>query len=213
MNEELTLGAIARLKSLPFGSTRLNGPHGGAPFSLVLLTSDKGDDRGLMTLLSDWRRTHEDWFLAVFPVTVDGTARWYRERLIDARDRLLFMIEAGGEYIGHVGLFRFDFTDGSCEIDNIVRGSDRRPGVMEPAIRLMMAWGRRELGVANYRLQTFSNNTRAQRLYVKLGFQETGRKPLVRVVDGDRSEWVDAPAGSDPIERYNLYMSLVGNDE
>jgi len=213
MNKESTLATIARLKSLPFGSTRLATSHRDAPLSLVLLTSDKGDDRELLTLLSDWRRRHEDWFLAVFPVTVDGTARWYRDRLILAPDRLLFMIEAGGEYLGHVGLFRFDFADGTCEIDNIVRGSDRLPGVMEPAIRLMMAWGRRELGVTGYRLQTFSNNERAQRLYTKLGFRETARAPLVRVVDGERSEWVDAPAGRGPIERYNVFMSDAGADE
>jgi RimJ/RimL family protein N-acetyltransferase len=213
MNRERTLAAIARLKHLPFGSTRLAVNHRDEPLSLVLLTSDKGDDRELMALLSDWRRTHEDWFLSVFPVTVDRTARWYRERLIESPDRLLFMIEAGDGFIGHIGLFRFDFADGTCEIDNIVRGSDRLPGAMEPAIREMMAWGRRELGVAGYRLQTFSNNERARRLYEKLGFRETGRTPLALVVTDEGREWVDAPAGQGPAVRYNVFMSWTENDE
>ena len=75
----------------------------------------------------------------------------------------------------------------------------------------MMKWGREELGIKNYALQTFSNNTRALNLYNRLGFKEVRREPLVMVENGDRKEWVH-PEGAykkNEIDRFNIHMELI----
>jgi RimJ/RimL family protein N-acetyltransferase len=206
MDREAVLRKIAELKRLAFGSTRLAGGHGGERFELVLLTADRSSDMELMRLLSAWRQKHEEWFPAIFKVTDEGTARWYRSQLIDSPDRLLFLIGSREKPLGHVGLFRFDFSDGSCEIDNIVRGEPDLPGVMGPAIEAMMAWGERELGIKAFKLQTFGDNVRSLNLYRRLGFHETARDLLVRRQSGDRTEWVEGEAVPGAVVRYNVHM-------
>lgn len=206
MDKETVIRAISGLKQLPFGSTRLAGEHGGERFELVLLTADRSSDMELMRLLSAWRQKHEQWFPAVFKVTVEGTARWYRSQVIGTPDRLLFLTVARGRSLGHVGLFRFDFSDDTCEIDNIVRGEPDLPGIMGPAIQAMMAWGERELGIKGFKLQTFGDNARSLKLYERLGFRETARNPLVRKESGDRVEWVEGPAVPGAVLRYNVHM-------
>ena len=212
MDKESTHRKIAELKNASFGSTLLRGEHGGTTFSLVLLTADKASDLELMRLLSDWRSAHEQWFQAIFKITVEGTARWYRNQLIETPDRLLFLVESAGRYLGHAGLFRFDFGDDSCEIDNIVRGAAGRPGIMEAAIEVMMAWGERELGIRGYRLQTFADNARALKLYERLGFREISRKPLVSKQSGERIEWVEGEAAPGAAVRFNVSMRRVVQD-
>jgi RimJ/RimL family protein N-acetyltransferase len=213
MDRELVLRRIAELKRLAFGSTRLTGEHGGECFSLVLLTEDQASDTRLMELLSAWRRMHEQWFPATFKVTIEGTALWYRAGVIDAPDRLLFIVEGPGGYLGHVGLFRFDFSDGTCEIDNIVRGNRGLPGVMGPAIAMMMAWGEREFGIQGFRLQTFADNERALRLYERLGFRETARNPLARKQSGERVEWLEGQDVPGAVVRYNVHMLRRVSDD
>lgn len=212
MDKDRVLAEIARLKHLPFGSTRLEGNHARKRFALVLLTADKAADVELMSLLADWRREANKSYAKSFTVTLEGTARWYRINLIDAPDRLLFLIEAEKRYLGHVGLFRFDFADASCEIDNIVRGEEGLPGIMASSCRLMMDWGARELGIRLYHLQSSSVNTRATALYERLGFHETERVPVVLQTSADGPEWVEAPEHSGPAERYRISMEREAGD-
>ena len=88
------------------------------------------EDQEIIRLCAKWRKQHEDWFPARFTVTVDGTARWLKNGVVETPDRLLFMISVNEAYLGHVGLFRFEFDDEDCEIDNIVRGEAGYPGLM-----------------------------------------------------------------------------------
>jgi RimJ/RimL family protein N-acetyltransferase len=187
----------------------LNCLHGQQPYSLVLLTAEHAEDKKIIELLSKWRKQHEWWFPAQFNVTEEGTAKWLRNQLIDAPDRILFMIKTDDEYLGHVGLFRFNFEEKSCEIDNIVRGEHKIPGIMGNAIVNMMKWGRKALGLRGYELQTFSDNDRSLALYRKLGFSEVKRVPLIPLKGKDRVDWVDAPESySGSVERYNVFMVL-----
>jgi RimJ/RimL family protein N-acetyltransferase len=119
------------------------------------------------------------------------------------------MVRLDDRYIGHIGLFRFHFAERRCEIDNIVRGETGCPGIMGEAIRKMMEWGRSELGLEGYELQTFSDNQKSLNLYHRLGFVEARRVPLQRIEKADRVEWVETTGeGLAPISRFNVYMEL-----
>lgn len=190
-------------------NTKINAVFGSVRYSLILLSESHVSDTRLIKLLASWRRMHERWFPAVFPVTLHGTRGWLRDKVIQEPDRILFMIKIKNHYIGHIGLYRFNFRNNSCEIDNIVRGIDEYPGIMANAICRMMRWGRTEFGITTYELTTTSDNKKALNLYQKLGFTEVKRIPLIRIAKPDRIEWQNAPKTySGTIKRYNVVMKL-----
>lgn len=208
MKEEV-IKKIKDLKNKKYGETVIKGSLDGHDYALYFLTSDCSEDAAIMELLSAWRKKHEFWFAAQFEVTVERTTSWFKEKVIGADDRLLFIIKIGDKYIGHIGLFRFDFNKASCEIDNIVRGEDGFPGVMGDAISHMMDWGRKKLGLKSYTLQTTSDNLRAIKLYESLGFEESKRVPLVYVEKEGQKEWIPAPDNYvEEVKRYDVFMYL-----
>ena len=205
------LRKIEALKHRFFGAVKIEGTFGGSSYALLLLADGCEKDPEIVSLLARWRKKHESWFPAIFQVSVEGTARWLKNQVVETPDRLLFMIRVDGRYMGHVGLFRFHFDQRRCEIDNIVRGEDGFPGIMEEAIRKMMEWGKAELGLQGYELQTFSDNQKSLRLYRRLGFAEVRRVPLQRLEKEDRIEWVEISGDGTPsVARFNVYMELSG---
>ena len=210
--EKEVLSKISSLKAGRFGDARAEGVLDGVWYEILLLTDDRADDVKIIGLLGKWRKENEDFFLSRFEVTFDRTLSWYRKHLQDKPDRLLFIIRSESGYIGHVGLFRFDFARRSCEIDNIVRGEKSNPGIMGAAILSMMKWGKETLGLEGYTLKVLGDNDRAIRLYKKLGYEETGRIPL-RLINGkDGPEWTEAPEDTTgKPERFFSVMTFKGN--
>lgn len=185
---------ILRFKKMPFGSVKVAGNSRGSGFEILLLTAGAGSDE-MIDLLGRWRKENEAFYLSQFPVSRERTAKWYKNHLIDLPDRLLFIIRSGGTYVGHVGLFRFNYESRACEIDNILRGERSHPGMIGDAILTMMKWGRDELGISGYALKVLGDNQRAIRLYLKLGYVETARVPLLLAQGKDGPEWQETPAG------------------
>lgn len=203
------LDKIKRLKNKKYNEVFIEGNFHNNKFRLLLLTYDSVLNIPIIRLLSKWRKKNEFWFLAIFKITTNGTQIWLKERVMDVPDRLLFMIKVKNQYIGHVGLYRFNFNKNFCEIDNIMRGKPLYPGIMKEAIKKMMEWGKKNLNLKSYELETFLDNERALRLYQKLGFRENKRIPLIQREKGDRKEWV--PSSKDyqgKIIRYNVIMKL-----
>ena len=135
--------------------------------------------------------------------------------MIRALDRILFFVsdlsKIPSQHLGHVGLFRFNWEERSCEIDNIVRGrDDLLPGVMTPAVRALDHWAFQELGVRTLYLRVLADNERAIRLYERCGYQPIKRIPLIKQVGIDRVDWIEAPETTEPAERYFLQMKLEG---
>jgi len=205
--QEKLLTVIKEMKHKKFGSVTIGADLKGLPYKIILLSADCAEDRGLMETVGRWRKKNEMWFLSQFPVTVERTTCWFKDKVTAVPDRLLFIIKVGDEYIGHIGLFRFEFYKASCEIDNIVRGETKYPGIMGDAILHMMKWGIGALGIKEYTLKVLSDNERAIRLYNKIGYAETGRIPLIQVQGKDGLEWTEAPQGySGEIKRAYVVM-------
>jgi RimJ/RimL family protein N-acetyltransferase len=208
-NRNNVLRKIYELKHSKFRDIIIDGHCRNMPYSLLLITADRVVDQGIIELLAKWRKRHETWFPAQFKVTIEGTAQWLKNKVINEPDRLLFLIQIDGAYIGHIGLYRFEFEHRSCEIDNIVRGEPTLPGVMKMAINDMMMWGTENLNVQKYALQTFSDNDKSLKLYDRLGFREILRVPMHRTEGDDRIEWKECRENnSGTAERYNVYMVL-----
>lgn len=197
-----------------FNELIINCNHNDLSYELIMMTAECEKNLELMALLGKWRKENEEWFPAQFNVTLEGTCKWFINGVIGTEDRLLFLIKVADEYIGHVGLFRFNFEKKTCEIDNILRGVSKYPGIMESAIHHMMNWGKDTLGLKGYTLQTSSDNERALTLYKKMGFVEIQKEPLIKKCFADRNEWVIAPPNYDKkIERYNLIMVQKDSNE
>jgi RimJ/RimL family protein N-acetyltransferase len=208
------LNKINKLKHEDFAKIVINCNFNNFQYNLMLLTADCAHNRNLMELIGSWRKKNEMWFLSQFKVTTERTTKWFEERVIGTPDRLLFIINANEKYIGHVGLFRFDFENKTCEIDNIVRGEPDYPGIMGNAVLCMMKWGENKLDIKNYSLKVLSDNEKARRLYERLGFIEISRIPLIPVMGKDGLEWVEAPDGYDKgINKYYIVMKLVKNNK
>lgn len=162
--------------------------------------------------LAVWRKKYEKWFPAQFKVTVGGTRVWLKERLLNTKDRFLFMIESpSGQPIGHVGFFRFDFKNRACEIDNVIRGESDSPGIMTYSLNALINFAKNILGVKDLYLEVFQDNKKAIALYKRCGFKEIKRVPLKKVVGKDRISWIEVKGlKKNNAERYNSYMKLEG---
>ena len=206
----MTLARIKEFKHAAFGKTTIECSLNDFNYQLLLLTSECGNDRQLMDLIGKWRKENEIWYLSQFPVTVERTIKWFNDKLIETPDRLLFIIKTDKGYIGHLGLFRFDFNRKNCEIDNILRGEPEYPGIIGNAIINMMKWGRDYLKLGGYSLKVLSDNERAIRLYKSLCFKEIKRIPLIQVQGKDGLEWIEAPDGYDKEARkYYVVMEVI----
>ena len=200
---------ILQLKNNTFPKICVKGLYLNTDYNLTLLTKEADKNKKIIQLLAQWRKKHELWFPNQFPVTEVQTKEWFKSKVLAVSDRLLFLLSIHGRYIGHVGLFRFDWERDSCEIDNIVRGEADVPGIMQHAVSTMMQWGKRTFGIKTYSLQTTSDNQKALNLYARLGFAQTKQIPLVYAKTSEGGEWTEAPRWySGNIRRYAVYMSL-----
>lgn len=177
---------------------------------LRAITKSSFDNEEEIKKLAEWRKKYEKWFPAQFKVTVRGTKVWLKERLLDAQDRFLFMIETpSSRPIGHLGFFRFDFKNRACEIDNVIRGESDYPGIMTHSLNILINFAKNILGVKDLYLEVFSDNKKAIALYERCGFKEIKRMPLKKVVSYDKVSWVEIKSRApQQAERYNSYMKL-----
>ena len=176
---------------------------------LRLITSDFTNEE--VKLLAEWREASAEWFPSQFKVTKKGTRKWLKEKVINAKDRILFWVQdLEGLFIGHMGLYRFDFKNRSCEIDNVVRGRQNViSGIMTLGLKALLNWTFSTLGIRAIYLRVFSDNEKAIALYQRCGFKEVRKIPLKRVIKGDTIRWVEISNKSkEKIERYFSQMYL-----
>jgi perosamine synthetase len=171
---------------------------------LVPLCELHADDPRLIADLGRWRAAHADAFPTQFPVTDAGTARWLRAGVLDAHDRLLFLVcDRHGHPVGHLGFANALAGDRELEVDNVLRGEPGDAGLMAVALDALLRWGREVLGAQRVHLRVFEDNRRAVGFYERLGFRTLGTIDLTRTERADGAvAFVASPPGTLPDRRF-----------
>lgn len=208
--EQSVTETFRQMKRQPFGLEALRSLPGISPAPLLRpFTVDCLGDDDKISLMSRWRAENSQAFPRLFSVTDARTRFWADRLLLKRSDRMLFFVDVAGRLVGHVGLSSFDFSHGTCEIDNIVRGeADAPPGVMRIAVHTLMEWTYATLGVREIKLRVMHENTRALALYHGLGFVPEALLPLKKVdhADSGETEWQPSTPG-ERIDRFYLVMT------
>lgn len=141
-------------------------------------------DKPLVEAMAMWRARTMEMFLAQFESTPTKTADYLQRFSIGQANRILFMIESDGIFLGHIGLANIE--DGTAEIDNVMRGVSAGPrGLMSASERTLSGWAFATLELSSLYLRVLSNNTLAKRLYERDGFVTSESLPLRRVSAAD----------------------------
>lgn len=169
------INKIKKIKEASFGDGFIGCQMGDLKYQLAPLTRDCCQKSDLVLLLAKWRRDNQKWFPPQFKVTLAGTKKWLKERVIEDPLRLLFLIKVNKEFIGHIGFNRFNLSKKTSQVDNVIRGRPGFPGIMSCSIISLMKWGQQTLDLKRFKVETTSDNKKALKFYRKLGFVETLR--------------------------------------
>jgi RimJ/RimL family protein N-acetyltransferase len=180
--------------------------------ALVPVCELHASDADLIATLARWREQNTHWYPTQFRVTLAGTAAWLRAQVLDIEDRIMFLVaDEAGTLVGHLGLAHAINDRFEMKVDNVMRGPrEATPGIMSAALRTMLEWAGRTLGVRRFYLPVFSDNEHAIRFYRRLGFQEGNLVPLRRHEEGERVCYRPLAAGDQAApDRHHLLMSYT----
>ncbi len=146
---------------------------------------------GLVHSLSVWRRENPTAGTGTFIVTDERTERWLENFVLRNEKRIIFVIiDKESKYLGHIGLAEFDYEHRTADIDAVLRGvGGTHKGIMSAALKTIIAWGQRELGLKEIYLDVYDDNIHALNFYQKNCFEEVGRIALVKVCYEDEEKW------------------------
>jgi perosamine synthetase len=142
-------------------------------------------DAELIATLALWRAASAHAFASEATVTTEGTERWIRMGLLDAEDRMLWLVTGrDGRALGHMGFANALNPRRELELDNVVRGERSvEPGIMGRALGTLTRWAEQTLGPATISLRVLADNAHARAFYRRLGWHEERRIPLRRNVE------------------------------
>lgn len=154
---------LAGFKSIPVGD-----------FSLLPAGEYLLDDNEAIDALAKWRNINVDVYPSRFIATRDSTRRWLRQQVIDAVNKILFLVlDAQGKIVGHLGLSSIDNDSHILEIDNVARWhDDLPPNTFSNCLGALIDWATSTMYVEGFILRVFSTNTRAINFYKKNHFVE-----------------------------------------
>ena len=145
------------------------------------------DDEALIRDLASWRQAAALAYPTRFPVTIEGTRTWLKDKLLAVEDRILFLVlDRHGYRVGHLGFASCLNDKCAMEVDNVVRGvpgSSR--GIMSEAMRAIVIWAHNNFWPDEIFLRVLSDNPRAIAFYERLGYKLTESLPLRRHQQGE----------------------------
>jgi perosamine synthetase len=181
--------------------------------SLTPVCSVHVDDAELIEALAAWRERNMAAYPTQFPVSVNGTSEWLRERVLAVPDRVMFLVtEPGGRLVGHAGFADALNEEHSVRVDNVMRGVDGGPpGMMSMALLSLLVWVRETVAPRIIWVKVFSDNERAIRFFRRLGFRDESLIALRRQLRGQRLEYVQAGDMDRKAARHHLRMTLASD--
>jgi len=188
------------------------GPDDGAIGRLTPVTPSLAARTEVVQSLCRWRATHALSFLTVFTPTPDNVRDYLVKYSLPDPARVLFLVQDdGGRLVGNIGFC--NIAAESAELDNVLRGEPANPvRLMTDAQTALLDWAFRILRVQGVYLQVLAANTRAIRLYERIGFATTGQVGLTRVPQGDGYRLVPAgPTDLDPPVAHLKRMEITSD--
>jgi len=145
----------------------------------------------IIRLIADSRQRNQIAFPAIFNVTFAGTLAWFKKRVIEDSERILYgVFDTDGCMVAHAGYATFDWTAGDGEIDNVMRCDDTAPkGMMTQVTNALVRHAYDQLGLASVSLRVFGDNHRAIKLYMQCGFVPVESIPLTCVFNDAGLSW------------------------
>lgn len=141
------------------------------------------EDSSTWKLLASWREKHQYAYPSSFKVTAAGTGAWLSKAVLDNENRTIFWIRDKNMIpLGHIGII-FSESDGTFEVDNVLRGEAGSPGIMKYAMLKIESWVEEEFSAETIQLRVLKSNQRALNFYESLGYVKTKETPLVREIN------------------------------
>lgn len=159
-------------------------PIPGQAFHLIPVGSWILDEPQSIEKFAHWRFSARESFFARFPESADSMRNFLNSRYIDSNDSQLFAIcDEHACLFGHLGIK--DCSSKRATIDSVMKSHECEiPGVMEGALRALIHWVEATLDISSLDLKVISSNTRAIRLYEKVGFRVTESTALISLHAG-----------------------------
>jgi RimJ/RimL family protein N-acetyltransferase len=112
------------------------------------------------------------------PISRKQEEMWLQRAMAgeSSTEKVLAVETLDGEYLGNIGLHHIDYISGVAEIGIAIGKKEYwGKGYGPDAMRSLLKFAFRELGLRKVILKVFGSNIRAQKAYAKLGFEEVGR--------------------------------------
>ncbi|GAA3695879.1 GNAT family protein [Arthrobacter ginkgonis] len=145
------------------------------------------------------------------PTVLDAKTRlWYRTRA-EQPDRMdLAVVDpASGECVGEIVLNDWEPGNQTCNLRILIGPRGRGRGLGTEAIRLLLDYAFAQTDLFRIELEVYTFNTRALRVYERVGFIPEGRRRAAHVFDGVRfdaitmsvllPDWMEGTAPADPM--------------
>jgi RimJ/RimL family protein N-acetyltransferase len=126
----------------------------------------------------DTRATLASWR----PMSMADEARWF-DAISGSKTDMVFVIEAvsgaeGGprpRAVGSCGIHHIDWKNRTCVVGILIGDkSDRGKGLGTEAMRALVRWAHKELGLHRVELEVFPHNAAGVKSYERLGFTRDG---------------------------------------
>jgi RimJ/RimL family protein N-acetyltransferase len=156
---------------------------------LVPVCEYHAGDRDLIADLAAWRQVNNWAYPTQFQPTFESTASWLRTQVLDAEDRIMFLVceRPTRTVVGHVGFAQASNENRSIKLDNCMRGVKAGcRGIMSGALRTLISWPDYCLGAELIHVPVFGDNVHMLAFLRRLGFQEAELIALRRQEESGR---------------------------
>ena len=170
----------------------------GYPHTRPLPVSNlRGERVSLGPLRRDWLPHYQEWLndfdmlklvdRRFRPHSAEWITQWYERHASGSQDTLIFTIITADALspIGNIALQDVDYRNRTAELGIYIGARESRgQGYGTEAVRLMLSFAFRILGLHNVMLRVYEYNEPALRVYMKVGFREFGRRHQSQFMDG-----------------------------
>lgn len=169
--------------------------------NILVKVADLSEDT--ISLLVKWRNECGDWFDSKFDATFENTKKWLNDKILNDKQRILFLIIFNNQKIGHFGLDCYNEKENSIFITDVIRGEKGfAPGLMEIIFKNYLDWIQKKLKISIIKLRVFQDDVKAIELYKKCDFKKKYSIPMCKKSSIEGWKWIEMDNLEKSPERY-----------